>query len=123
MVAVVRLLREHKDLTPDALIMALKSIYNDMIVFHGGVYKVLRTALELSQNTREQKREIGDMVFDAVDISIMKLIAQGRSNKDIAASLSYSEGTIKNKISKILSVTGLSDRTGISVFAINNDII
>lgn len=112
-----------KEMTPSALIMAVKCIQNDLILFHNGTYRVLQSALELSQNTRAQKREIGDIVFDMADISIMKLIVQGKSNKDIAASLNYSEGTIKNKISKMLSVTGLSDRTGLSVFAINNDII
>ena len=112
-----------KEMTPSALIMAVKSINNGMILFHSGIYRVLQSALELSRNTREQKREIGDIVFDMADISIMKLIVQGKSNKDIAVLLNYSEGTIKNKISKMLSATGLSDRTGLSVFAINNDII
>lgn len=112
-----------KEMTPSALIMAVKSINNGMILFHSGIYRVLQYALELSQNTREQKREIGDIVFDMADISIMKLIVQGKSNKDIAVLLNYSEGTIKNKISKMLSATGLSDRTGLSVFAVNNDII
>ena len=112
-----------KEMTPSALIMAVKSINNGMILFHSGIYRVLQSALELSQNTKEQKREIGDIVFDMADINIMKLIVQGKSNKDIAVLLNYSEGTIKNKISKMLSATGLSDRTGLSVFAINNDII
>lgn len=112
-----------KEMTPSALIMAVKCINNGMILFHSGIYRVLQSALELSRNTREQKREIGDIVFDMADISIMKLIVQGKSNKDIAVLLNYSEGTIKNKISKMLSATGLSDRTGLSVFAINNDII
>lgn len=112
-----------KEMTPSALIMAVKCIQNDMILFHNGIYRILQSALELSQSTRAQKREIGDIVFDMADISIMKLIVQGKSNKDIAVLLNYSEGTIKNKISKMLSATGLSDRTGLSVFAINNDII
>jgi DNA-binding NarL/FixJ family response regulator len=112
-----------KELTPDALIMAIKSIHNDMILFHRGAYHVLQSALEAQQNLREQKLAIGDMVFDAVDISIIKLIVQGKSNREIAALLHYSEGTIKNRVSKILSVTGFSHRSEISVFAVNNQIV
>ncbi len=112
-----------KEMTPDALISAVKCINNDMLVFHRGVQKTLQFSLEFSKKTRDKKLEIGDMIFDASDISIIKLISRGKSNKDIAMFLNYSEGTIKNKVSRILSVTGLSDRTEISVFAINNNII
>ena len=63
------------------------------------------------------------MIFDSTDISIIKMIGKGKTNREIAQALCYSEGTIKNKISKILSLTGLSDRTEITVFAINNGII
>lgn len=112
-----------KELMPDDLILAVKSIHHDMVLFHSSVYRVLQSALDLAQQPREKKCEIGDLIFDAVEISIMKLIAVGKSNKDIASALNYSEGTIKNKVSKILAATGLSDRTELTVFAINNQII
>lgn len=112
-----------KEMTPDALILSVKSIYNDMVLFHRSVYRVLQSAFASAPNTREKKLEIDGMSFDTVDINIMKLIAQGKTNRDIAGMLNYSEGTIKNKITKMLANTGLPDRIGISVFAINNDII
>lgn len=112
-----------KELMPDELILAIKSIHRDMILFHSSVYGMLQSTLNLAQKPREKKCEIGALVFDATEISIMKLIAAGKSNKDIAGILNYSEGTIKNKVSKILSITGLSDRTELTVFAINNQII
>jgi DNA-binding NarL/FixJ family response regulator len=112
-----------KEMTPNALILAVKSIYNNMFILHSGALETLQDALLFSQKSKDQKLEIDDMVFDATDIGIMKLIVKGKSNKDIASALNYSEGTIKNKVSRILSVTGLSDRTEISVFSINNGII
>lgn len=112
-----------KEMTPGDLIMAVKSIYNNMIVFHKSVYNVMQSVVFDSKNKKSQKHEIGNIIFDSTDISIIKLIGKGKANKEIAQSLNYSEGTIKNKISKILSMTGLSDRTEITVFAINNDII
>jgi len=112
-----------KDMTPDALILSVKSVYHNLVIFHKGVYKILQSALESPVNPREHKVEVSGLVFDAVEINIMKLIAKGNSNKAIAAILNYSEGTIKNKVSKLLADTGLSDRTEISVFAINHNII
>lgn len=112
-----------KELKPDVLLMAVKCIYNDMVIFHRGVYASLVHSGFGNLRGTDQRFEFGDLVFDAVDISIMRLIAVGKTNKDIASSLNYSEGTIKNRVSKILSATGLSDRTEISVFALKNQII
>jgi len=110
-----------KDLKPDVLIMSIKCIYNDMVLFHRSVYNTVQSSV-MCQKTSE-KIEIGDMIFDQIDVAIMKYISVGKSNKEIAQLLNYSEGTIKNKVSKILSTTGLSDRTGISIFAIKNQIV
>ncbi|WHH61344.1 response regulator transcription factor [Petroclostridium sp. X23] len=112
-----------KDIKPDILIMAIKCIYNDIVLFHGSVFSAMVSSkMMLFQNTNDRV-EIGDIVFDSVDVAIMKQIAEGKTNKDIARLLNYSEGTIKNRVSRILSTTGLSDRTEISVFAIKNQII
>jgi DNA-binding NarL/FixJ family response regulator len=112
-----------KELKPDILLMAVKCIHNDMVIFHRGVFSALARGGFGLLRGGEQRFEFGDLVFDAVDLSIMRLIAVGKTNRDIAAALNYSEGTIKNRVSKILGATGLSDRTEISVFALKNQII
>lgn len=114
-----------KDMMPETLIMSLKCIHNNMVLFHKGAYKLLQTAVIDSQShtAKDKKITIDNMVFDTVEIRILQLIVQGKSNKEIGSILSYSEGTIKNKISKLLSVTGFSDRTELSVFAINHGVV
>lgn len=112
-----------KDMKPETLIMSLKCIHDGMVLFHKGVYALLQSAVQDAHRVRDKKVQIDHMVFDAVDIKIMQLIVQGKSNRDIGAALSYSEGTIKNKISKLLSLTGFSDRTELSVFAINHGLV
>jgi len=112
-----------KDMKPEILLMAVKCIYNDIVMFHRGVYSMILSSKGTIANTSSEKVEFGDILFDPVDIIIMKQIAEGKTNKDIARLISYSEGTVKNRVSKILSMTGLSDRTEISVFAIKNQII
>ncbi|MEA5134822.1 MAG: response regulator transcription factor [Candidatus Fimivivens sp.] len=112
-----------KDMKPETLIMSLKCIHNSMVLFHKSVYQLLQTAVSEVHATKNRKVQIDHMVFDAVDIKIMQLIVQGKSNREIGTALNYSEGTIKNKISKLLSLTGFSDRTELSVFAIHNDLV
>jgi DNA-binding NarL/FixJ family response regulator len=45
------------------------------------------------------------------EIEILKLLAQGLSNKQIAARLHLAEGTVKNYVSGILAKLGVTDRT------------
>ncbi|MEU4202844.1 response regulator transcription factor [Streptomyces sp. NPDC045470] len=45
------------------------------------------------------------------EIDILRLVAQGRTNREIAAQLHLSEGTVKNHVSRILGRLGLRDRT------------
>ena len=59
--------------------------------------------------------------FDAHGItdkerSIIELVAEGLSNKEIAAKLYLGEGTVRNYISTLLDKLGLRDRTQLAVF-------
>ena len=47
---------------------------------------------------------------------IIRLIADGNSNKEIAAELYLSEGTVRNYLSSILNKLQLRDRTQVAVF-------
>lgn len=54
---------------------------------------------------------------------VLRLIAQGATNREIAERLVISEGTVKNHISNILSRLGLRDRTQAAIFARENKLI
>jgi DNA-binding NarL/FixJ family response regulator len=53
---------------------------------------------------------------------ILQLIGKGQSNKEIAAVLMISEGTVKNHISSILTHLGLRDRTQAALWVAENGI-
>jgi len=54
---------------------------------------------------------------------VLKLIANGLFNKEIASSLGISERTVKNHVSNIFRKILVSDRTQAAVFAIRNSVV
>ncbi|MEJ8735382.1 response regulator [Mediterraneibacter sp. ICN-202921] len=54
------------------------------------------------------------------ETAIIRLIAEGLSNKEIAAQLYLSEGTVRNYLSAILDKLNLRDRTQLAVFYYQN---
>lgn len=57
------------------------------------------------------------------ETDVLRLVAAGATNKEIAARLYLSEGTIKNHISRILQRLGLRDRTQAALYARDNDLL
>ena len=54
------------------------------------------------------------------EIEVLRLIARGLSNADIADQLFLSDGTVRNHVSAILAKLGVSDRTQAAVIAIQH---
>jgi DNA-binding NarL/FixJ family response regulator len=57
------------------------------------------------------------------EIEVLRLIARGASNREIAETLVISEGTVKNHISNILGRLGLRDRTQAALYARENGLL
>ena len=51
---------------------------------------------------------------------MLRLIAGGRCNKEIAATLHLTEGTVKGYVSAILDKLGLADRTQAALYAVKH---
>ena len=54
------------------------------------------------------------------ELEVLKLLAEGKTNSEIAAQLFLSEGTIKNYVSAVFTKIGVSDRTQATIFALRN---
>jgi len=51
---------------------------------------------------------------------VLKLISQGKNNREIAQMLYLTEGTVKNYVTQILGRLGLRDRTQAALWAKEN---
>ncbi|SDY97520.1 response regulator [Tindallia californiensis] len=112
-----------KSMKPPALLAALFCVAQDIMVMHREIYESTLKNNTPALANHAPTLEIDGIQFTKSDLQIMKGIAEGKTNKEIALLLNYSEGTIKNKVSQLLSKTNLQDRTQISVYALKNQLI
>lgn len=71
-----------------------------------------------SQQTQPQSVITKDLSEREVDV--LRLIARGYTNAEIAADLHLSEGTVRNHVSAVLAKLGVADRTQAAVIAIRH---
>ena len=70
-----------------------------------------------------EKEKSEDEILTRREIEVLKLLAEGLFNKEIAYQLSISEKTVKNHVSNIFKKIGVFDRTQAAVYAIKNNIV
>lgn len=56
------------------------------------------------------------------EVTITRLVGEGKTNREISAELFLSIGTVKNNITQILQKTGQRDRTQLAIFAVKHDV-
>ena len=64
-----------------------------------------------------------DEALTPSEISVLRLIAAGRANKEIADQLSTTEESVKSRVRNILSKLGANDRTHATTIALKRGII
>jgi len=64
-----------------------------------------------------------DDTLSPAEVRVLRLIAQGNANKEIAAQFSISEETVKGQVRNILSKLGANDRTHAAIIGLKRGII
>jgi DNA-binding NarL/FixJ family response regulator len=64
-----------------------------------------------------------DDALTPAEVRVLRLIAEGNANKEIAAQLSVSEETVKGQVRNILSKLGANDRTHAAMIGVKRGII
>lgn len=98
-----------KDVSLDHLVEAVRSVAGGGSLVSPAVTQRLKAGIE-RVGTPFRGLEQPDPLTER-ETEILRLMAGGYSNKEIANSLAVAEGTVKNHVSNILSKLGVRDRT------------
>ena len=77
----------------------------------------------MNERIAQEKDKSEEEKLTRREIEVLKLLAEGLFNKEIAYKLSISEKTVKNHVSNIFKKIGVFDRTQAAVYAIKNNIV
>lgn len=103
-----------KNNPPEQIKAAIRMVYGGNSVMQDVVLDKIKAGLDTDKSSKLDKA-----LFSERELEIMKLIAKGFSNKDIAKELYISGGTVANYITSIFNKTGLEHRTQIAVYYLN----
>jgi DNA-binding NarL/FixJ family response regulator len=102
----------YKDVDPPALAAAIRSVHAGHVLLHPDVVRLLaaddvRPTAELTARERD----------------VLAEVARGRSNREIARTLTLSEKTVKTHVSAILGKLGVQDRTQAALHAVRTGLV
>ena len=103
-----------KDSSPSQLIRAIRDVHSGQSSLHPTIARKLIG--ELSAASKEQSAA-QDLLTDR-EVDVLKLVAQGYSNQEIAEKLSVSDRTVGKHVSNILEKLHLANRTQAALYAL-----
>lgn len=107
-----------KDMSADMITNAIKTVQSGGMVLPPEI-----TAQMLQELKGEKERQVSSSPAVLADLTnrerdVLRDLGYGKNNKEIAADLFITEGTVKNHVSNIISKLELRDRTQAAVFAV-----
>ncbi len=99
-----------KETEPDELLNAIRAIHR------GQQYIPPDVGAKLVQR-------LSNPVLSERELAVLRAMAQGMSNAEIAAALSIGEGTVKSHVNRILSKLDVNDRTQAVIVAVKRGIV
>lgn len=112
-----------KGVSMDALSDAIRTVYSGRAMINPDIAaKVLRLFSQMAQTNYTIPVEEKDIrQLTKTEWRIIAQVEKGASNKEIADTLSLSEGTIRNYLSTILNKLNLRDRTQLAIWAVQTN--
>ena len=104
-----------KDVLPGDLSEAVRAAYNGEARLHPSVARKLMDQVMPQPVSRTHERKV---TITVREMEVLRLIAAGMSNKQIASRLVISEKTVKTHVSALLSKLNLADRTQLAIYAV-----
>lgn len=107
-----------KDISPEELAHAIRAAQRNEAVLHPEVAAKLMQEFSTPRTAEAPVEQLTEREMD-----VLRLIAKGKSNKEIADTLIISEKTVKTHVSNILSKLHLADRTQAAIYALRQRLV
>lgn len=111
-----------KGLSLEDLSNAIYTVVNGESIIHPKaatkIVKLFASANQINENKLETKGDVNSI--SDTEWKVIEKIGEGLSNKEISASLHFSEGTVRNYLSVILDKLQFRDRTQLAIWYIQN---
>ena len=106
-----------KDVRPQELGEAIRTVSRGEALLHPAV------AVRLMQEFAHENRPSPAQTLTEREMEVLRLIAKGRANKEIALELGVAEKTAKTHVSNILQKLNLADRTQAALYAVREKLV
>jgi len=107
-----------KDTSPDELVDTIHSVFKDKLTIPHEFTQYL-----FAKKDEEKKNDSTDEILTPREIDVLKCVAQGMSNKQIAQTLFISTTTVRSHVSSVIRKLNLENRTQLAIYAKDNDLI
>lgn len=107
-----------KEVQPDQLVASIIAVYQGNANFHPKVTPALLGRSILKEEKVDHLSELTKR-----EREVLREIAKGRSNKEIAAELHIKEQTVKTHVSNILAKLQVEDRTQAALYAVKHGVV
>jgi DNA-binding NarL/FixJ family response regulator len=94
----------------------------DILIIDQGLIRTILNNSNVLIESADENAWTSDMKWTTNEQNILRLIAQGKTNREIASTIHLSEGRIKNIVSVIMKKLNFNCRTQLAVYAIKNNI-
>ena len=105
-----------KDVSPNDLVEAIRAVHRGEARLHPDIAQKLMQQVAQQTSPVRETTAVDDLTER--EYEVVRLVAQGCSNADIAQALVISDKTVKTHISNILSKLHLEDRTQLAIYAL-----
>jgi DNA-binding NarL/FixJ family response regulator len=106
-----------KDVTLEQLVGAVRTLSEGRTMVQPAVTERLLRAVRTDQPVPDAP------ALTERELDVLRLLAGGYANRDIAAALFLAEGTVKNHVSSVLSKLGVKDRTSAVLHALRHGLL
>jgi DNA-binding NarL/FixJ family response regulator len=103
----------YKDVDPRALAAAIRSVHAGHVLLHPDVARMLA----------DGDSRPGDLKLTSRELDVLREVARGMTNREIAKDFALSEKTVKSHMTAIFAKLGVQDRTQAALYAVRTGVV